>query len=142
MQWCWRVRLILQQICPHYKNSELAIEDRVADLITRMTLEEKVAQMQCVWQGKNQFLLDSAGNFDVEKARTHFKNGLGQVAGPAMRMGDSTLITLLFSPMPYRNILSKKRGWASLFFIMKSVCMVMLQRALPVCHSPLVCFNI
>ena len=31
-----------------YKNSELSPEVRVADLISRMTLEEKAAQMLCI----------------------------------------------------------------------------------------------
>jgi beta-glucosidase len=33
---------------PAYKNSELTIETRVTDLLSRMTLEEKIAQLQCV----------------------------------------------------------------------------------------------
>jgi hypothetical protein len=37
-----------------YKNPDLSIEDRVADLIEQMTLEEKAAQMLCVWGQKRQ----------------------------------------------------------------------------------------
>jgi len=33
---------------PAYKNPELTIETRITDLLSRMTLEEKVAQLQCV----------------------------------------------------------------------------------------------
>lgn len=55
------------------------------DLLSRMTLEEKAAQMMCVWQKKAETLLDSAGNFDFRKARASFKHGygLGQVGRPS-----------------------------------------------------------
>jgi beta-glucosidase len=68
-----------------YKNSKLAIKERVADLLSRMTLEEKVAQMVGVWQGKATTLVDENGNFDLEKAKIHYKhgNGLGQVGRPS-----------------------------------------------------------
>ena len=46
-----------------------------------MTLEEKVAQMICVWREKADTLVDTDGQFDPAKARAAFKkgNGLGQV---------------------------------------------------------------
>ena len=50
-----------------------------------MTLEEKAAQMVCVWQKKAELLLDAEGNFDFKKAKAHFKHGygLGQVGRPS-----------------------------------------------------------
>jgi beta-glucosidase len=50
-----------------------------------MTLEEKAAQMMCIWQEKTAKLLDAAGNFDLQKAKAAFKNGygLGQVGRPS-----------------------------------------------------------
>ncbi|HVU07866.1 MAG TPA: glycoside hydrolase family 3 N-terminal domain-containing protein [Verrucomicrobiae bacterium] len=70
---------------PNYKNSALAPEKRVKDLLARMTLEEKAAQMMCVWQEKNSRLLDADGNFDFAKAKAAFKNGrgIGQVGRPS-----------------------------------------------------------
>src|SRR5207237_8056435 len=35
-----------------YRDPKLAIERRVSDLLARMTLEEKVAQMLCLWDQK------------------------------------------------------------------------------------------
>jgi hypothetical protein len=35
---------------PQYKNEKLPIEVRVADLLKRMPLKEKVAQLQCHWE--------------------------------------------------------------------------------------------
>ncbi|HEV8167765.1 MAG TPA: hypothetical protein VGP59_00425, partial [Pyrinomonadaceae bacterium] len=39
---------------PDYKNPRLPVERRVADLLSRMTLEEKVAQLTCLWGGRPQ----------------------------------------------------------------------------------------
>ena len=38
-----------------------------------MTLEEKAAQMMCVWQKKADTLVDAEGNFDLEKAKADFQ---------------------------------------------------------------------
>ena len=48
---------------PAYKNRSLPAAARVKDLLARMTLEEKAAQMMCVWQKKAELLLDSDGRF-------------------------------------------------------------------------------
>lgn len=70
---------------PAYKNSALPPARRVSDLLSRMTLEEKAAQMMCVWQQKTDTLLDASGNFDLKKAKAAFKkrHGLGQVGRPS-----------------------------------------------------------
>jgi beta-glucosidase len=74
---------------PPYRNRKLAPDQRVKDLLSRMTLEEKAAQMMCVWQEKANTLVDEAGKFDRQKARKHFKkgNGLGQVGRPSDAAG-------------------------------------------------------
>src|SRR5512135_3387444 len=71
---------------PAYKNPALAPEKRVKDLLSRMTLEEKAAQMMCVWQDKWKTLLDEDGHFDFNKAKAAFKKGygLGQVGRPSV----------------------------------------------------------
>ncbi|MBN1567687.1 MAG: glycoside hydrolase family 3 C-terminal domain-containing protein [Acidobacteria bacterium] len=50
-----------------------------------MRLKEKVAQMLCIWQQKSTTLVDEKGNFDLQKAKKHFKErlGLGQVGRPS-----------------------------------------------------------
>ena len=70
---------------PAYRNPKLSVERRVKDLLSRMTLKEKVAQMLCIWQQKSNTLVDDKGRFDPQKARTHFKDrlGLGQVGRPS-----------------------------------------------------------
>ncbi|MFI5256573.1 MAG: glycoside hydrolase family 3 N-terminal domain-containing protein [Gemmatimonadales bacterium] len=68
-----------------YQSAELSPERRVADLLGRMTLEEKAAQMMCVWQKKAETLVDDGGRFDLAKARAAFGDGrgIGQVGRPS-----------------------------------------------------------
>ena len=74
----------VQSVLP-YRNPALSAEKRVKDLLSRMTLEEKAAQMLCIWQKKPQTLVDADGNFDLAKAKQSFKegHGLGQVGRPS-----------------------------------------------------------
>jgi beta-glucosidase len=68
-----------------YKDPKAEINDRVADLLSRMTLEEKAAQMMGVWNEKKETLIDEHGNFDYEKASRSYAhgNGIGQVGRPS-----------------------------------------------------------
>ncbi len=70
---------------PAYKNASLDSARRTKDLLSRMTLEEKAAQMMCIWQKKPETLVDAEGNFDLRKAKAAFRNGrgLGQVGRPS-----------------------------------------------------------
>lgn len=70
---------------PAYRNPALPVAERVADLLRRMTVEEKAAQMMCVWQRKAKMLVDEQGNFDFNKAKEAFKDGhgIGQVGRPS-----------------------------------------------------------
>ncbi len=74
-----------RKAAPAYKNASLPSARRVKDLLSRMTLEEKAAQMMCVWQSKAQTMLDDAGDFDFKKAKRSFRDGrgLGQVGRPS-----------------------------------------------------------
>jgi beta-glucosidase len=65
-----------------YKDPSVALERRVEDLLGRMTLAEKIAQITCIWDHKKD-VLDAAGNFDAAKARAAFPAGIGQVARPS-----------------------------------------------------------
>src|SRR5204862_4435171 len=58
---------------PAYRTAGLPVAQRVADLLSRMTLEEKLAQTLCPWQ-IDRALRDDQGNFAEEKAREILKN--------------------------------------------------------------------
>src|SRR5262245_21196809 len=67
---------------PDYQNPPLPTARRVDDLLSRMTLEEKVAQMLCIWNAKRQ-VTDAKGRFDPVKAPEWFKLGIGRVERPS-----------------------------------------------------------
>ncbi|MEO7563029.1 MAG: glycoside hydrolase family 3 N-terminal domain-containing protein [Ferruginibacter sp.] len=64
---------------PNYKNKNLSPETRAKDLLSRMTLDEKAMQTQCLWIRKSQ-IFNSSGDFDEAKAEKNVKNGLGELA--------------------------------------------------------------
>jgi beta-glucosidase len=58
-----------------YRDATLPIEERVADLLARMTVEEKVAQLGSVWS----FTIVGHGTLQVDRAAGHLVNGIGQI---------------------------------------------------------------
>jgi beta-glucosidase len=74
---------------PPYRNPEFPIERRIADLLSRMTLEEKIAQMEGVWETRQFFkdpqtlFVDEQGNFLPDHAATLIKDGLGGMSRPS-----------------------------------------------------------
>ncbi|MGB8324207.1 MAG: hypothetical protein WCE52_14710, partial [Candidatus Acidiferrum sp.] len=62
---------------PAYKDSKLPVKRRVRDLLSRMSLDEKAAQMVCIWREKVDTLVDGNGDFDHQKAKKAFAAGHG-----------------------------------------------------------------
>ncbi|QCP55002.1 beta-glucosidase [Trinickia violacea] len=73
---------------PLYRNPGAAIEDRVADLLGRMTLEEKIAQLHAAWlklspDGNHQWrVADFAQRTTGISIDTLLEHGLGQITRP------------------------------------------------------------
>ncbi|MGZ8764845.1 MAG: glycoside hydrolase family 3 N-terminal domain-containing protein [Acidimicrobiia bacterium] len=67
---------------PHYRDPQRPVAERVDDLLGRMTLEEKVAQLGAVWV--SELVVD--GSFDPDVALVRIEHGIGQVT----RIGAST----------------------------------------------------
>ena len=66
-----------------YKDSSKSIQERVQDLISRMTLEEKIAQIGSISgrpEGSNKNYLSFIQDGQV-------KNGIGQISAPARSTG-------------------------------------------------------
>jgi beta-glucosidase len=59
-----------------YEDFRLPIEQRAKDLLSRMTIEEKLAQLRCPWMGKAKMFRRNL--FDLEKAADAFPHGLGE----------------------------------------------------------------
>jgi beta-glucosidase len=77
------------QEVPAYRNAKLPIEQRLADLLSRMTLQEKVAQMEGVWENpafmrtpESRFV-DDKGTFLPDHAAVLLKDGIGQMSRPS-----------------------------------------------------------
>ena len=65
-----------------YRDPALPTARRVEDLLARMTLEEKVAQMLCLWNAKRQ-ITDAQGRFDSTRAPEWFRVGIGRIERPS-----------------------------------------------------------
>lgn len=62
-----------------YKDPSAPVILRVEDLLSRMTLEEKVFQLGSIWSYE---LLNEDGSFDEQKAYELLKYGIGQITRP------------------------------------------------------------
>jgi beta-glucosidase len=86
-------RIADAQDVPAYRDPKIAVEQRIADLLGRMTLEEKIAQMEGTWQNRgnqkdsNLLFVDEKGRFVPERAGAVLKNGLGQMSRPSEQRG-------------------------------------------------------
>lgn len=65
-----------------YRDPGQSVQRRVDHLMSLMTLDEKMAQIQCRWLSKSMFL-DEEGNFDPEKAAHVLADGIGQIGRPS-----------------------------------------------------------
>ena len=70
---------------PRYRDRDTPVGDRVDDLLARMTLEEKLAQIGCVWSSS---LLAGAGGLDPGRAREKLGHGIGHIT----RIGGATVL--------------------------------------------------
>lgn len=70
-----------------YNNPKLSVEKRVADLIGRMTLEEKVYQMCALRLGDGDEIFKSSGNYSMDFVRKQLeKHGIGHLSCPTTDM--------------------------------------------------------
>ncbi len=77
------------EAAPLYKDPRAPIDLRVRDLLSRMTLEEKVAQVITLSRTKRD-VMDDQLRFDPAKASAGYPDGIGQVARPSDRGGAAT----------------------------------------------------
>jgi len=77
---------IAQSRLPIYKDPHQPVERRVDDLLSRMTLDEKVAQLLTIWEQKAK-VQNRDGHFAADKASQAFPNGIGGMARPSDRRG-------------------------------------------------------
>jgi beta-glucosidase len=78
-----------------YRDPKAPTVLRVRDLLSQMTLEEKAAQLCCLWYSKNK-IVDASGAFSPEKAAAAIPNGLGQIGRPSDTAGTKGYFTETF----------------------------------------------
>jgi len=71
---------------PIYKDPSQTVDRRVEDLLSRMSLDEKVAQLLTIWEQKSKVETPD-GRFSAERASAAFPNGIGGFARPSDRRG-------------------------------------------------------
>jgi beta-glucosidase len=74
---------------PVYKDAKASVEARVEDLLGRMTLEEKIAQITAVWDSKAE-IFDANMEFDAAKMAKKFPDNIGQFARPSDANGPAS----------------------------------------------------
>jgi beta-glucosidase len=72
-----------------YKDPNSSVEARVEDLLARMTLQEKVAQMMSIWDAKAE-IFDARLEFDPAKMALKYPNSIGQFARPSDATGPTS----------------------------------------------------
>ena len=72
-----------------YKDAKAPVDARVEDLLARMTLEEKVAQLITVWDAKKD-IYDANLEFDAAKMAKKFPHSIGQFARPGDAAGPTS----------------------------------------------------
>jgi beta-glucosidase len=72
-----------------YRDSRAPTKSRVDDLLRRMTLAEKIAQLRVVWQTKPA-IFDANMQFDAAKAAAVYPDGIGGLARPSDLKGPAS----------------------------------------------------
>jgi hypothetical protein len=57
---------------PDYKNCTLSVDDRLEDLLSCMTIQEKVAQLVCVWQQEQTICSRRSNRFSAGNGYTRY----------------------------------------------------------------------
>lgn len=70
-----------------YRDAAQPVADRIADLINRMTVEEKVAQVTAVWSDKKRFTNPEDLSFIPDSAAVVMPHGIGHVTRPSEGLG-------------------------------------------------------
>ena len=65
-----------------YKDSTKTPQVRAVDLLARMTLDDKIAQMGGIWVTD---LIDESHDFNPSKASTRINNGIGHIRSRCSR---------------------------------------------------------
>lgn len=83
------ISALAQAETPVYQDAKQSTEARVQDLLSRMTMDEKVAQLETIWEKRKQLENDKT-EFTPEHAKELLGNGIGEIARPAEGKSSAT----------------------------------------------------
>jgi len=86
---------VFAQKAPVYKDPGAPVASRVDDLLKRMTLAEKLAQITTVWLDKRE-IFDEKTQFVRAKAKARYPDGIGHFARPNDRAGLGSPLVVAF----------------------------------------------
>ncbi|MFI4946483.1 MAG: glycoside hydrolase family 3 N-terminal domain-containing protein, partial [Burkholderiales bacterium] len=92
-----------------YRDPKLPVEERVKDLVGRMTLEEKIAQVTAFWRKES--FSDESGRFVPDKARTALANGIGQISRPSEARPTSPQGPVVRGPRESAQFMNDLQSW-------------------------------
>lgn len=69
-----------------YRDARVSVDNRIEDLLARMTVEEKVAQVTAVWNDKRRMDNDDF-SFNADSARLLMTHGIGHITRPSETTG-------------------------------------------------------
>jgi beta-glucosidase-like glycosyl hydrolase len=94
---------------PRYRDAQLPVDERVADLMSHMSLDEKIAQLQGIWVRKT-MIQDESGRFNPANATAVLGNGLGEISRPS-EIGGTPGGPRGRSPRDHANFVNAVQKW-------------------------------
>jgi len=89
-----------------YKDASQPTKDRIEDLIGRMTVEEKVAQVTAVWQDKRRFY-NKDFSFNADSASAVMPHGIGHITRPSELAGPPAIGRTGANEVEFTNAIQK-----------------------------------
>ena len=94
---------------PAYRDATRPVDERVTDLLSRMTLDEKVAQLLGVWNRKVQMQFPD-GRFNPAAAGAILGNGIGEISRPS-EVGGDTAVRPVRTPREHAEYVNAIQKW-------------------------------
>lgn len=89
-----------------YRDAGISVSNRINDLLARMTVEEKVAQVTAVWNDKRRMDNDDF-SFNTDSARVRIPHGIGHITRPSETSGGADAGRTGAQTVAYINAIQK-----------------------------------
>src|SRR6478609_10838473 len=93
-----------------YRDAARGADERAADLLGRMTLEEKVAQLQGIWK-RTSAIQKPDGTFNPDGAAALIGHGIGEIARPSEIAAPPAGATDVRTPRQHVEFVNAVQRW-------------------------------